>query len=309
MATLSLAPLRVAARLPLVGIGARRRAVLAERGRAAQAAAAEFASAAALDLLESPEMQRSIDRALRGPLVDSVAHSMAEHQTIERAASPVVTTPEFERLVLEAVESKVTAEVTLRMVESPEIRRALTRQTATVFGTLLDRIVAAAARVDDALAGLVRRPFQLAPPVRPSPFGGISLRGLALGIDLALVESVVLVTVALLALINSLAGGLGAAWVLGTVIASSVAVVAGAYLTFFWTVAGQTPGMSLMRLRVVDARGERPGLGRSLVRLFGLWLAIVPLFGGVLPILFDSRRRGVQDFLARTTVERITRGD
>jgi uncharacterized RDD family membrane protein YckC len=48
--------------------------------------------------------------------------------------------------------------------------------------------------------------------------------------------------------------------------------------------------------------GRRPGLGRSLARLVGLALAIVPLFAGFLPVLFDRRRRGLQDLLAGTVV-------
>jgi uncharacterized RDD family membrane protein YckC len=110
-----------------------------------------------------------------------------------------------------------------------------------------------------------------------------------------------------IALIDALVGGLGPGWVLGVVLGGGFLVAAGAYLVFFWTAAGQTPGMSLMRLRVVDTRGDPPRLGRALVRLVGLWVAIVPLFGGFVPILFDGRRRGIQDFLARTTVERVPR--
>jgi hypothetical protein len=38
------------------------------------------------------------------------------------------------------------------------------------------------------------------------------------------------------------------------------------------------------------------------VRCIGVVLAALPLFAGFVPILFDSRRRGFQDWLARTTV-------
>ena len=48
--------------------------------------------------------------------------------------------------------------------------------------------------------------------------------------------------------------------------------------------------------------GSPPSVGRALVRLVGLVLAIVPLFAGFLPVLFDRRRRGLQDYLARTVV-------
>jgi uncharacterized RDD family membrane protein YckC len=60
--------------------------------------------------------------------------------------------------------------------------------------------------------------------------------------------------------------------------------------------------MRVMSLRVVDRSGRRLRLWRSLVRLIGLALAIIPLFAGFLPVLVDSRRRALQDFLAGTVV-------
>jgi len=46
-----------------------------------------------------------------------------------------------------------------------------------------------------------------------------------------------------------------------------------------------------------------PGLGRAIVRTVGLALAIIPLFAGFLPALFDERRRALPDYLAGTTVD------
>ena len=65
--------------------------------------------------------------------------------------------------------------------------------------------------------------------------------------------------------------------------------------------------MRAMRLRVVTADGTPPSLWRAFVRLIGLLLAIVPLFAGFLPILFDARRRGLPDYLARTVVLYVDR--
>src|SRR5262249_58314605 len=81
-------------------------------------------------------------------------------------------------------------------------------------------------------------------------------------------------------------------------------IILGAYLVFFWHVTGQTPGMRLMSLRVVDRQGGRLRFWRSLVRLIGLGLAIVPLCAGFLPVLFDRQRRALQDFIAGTVVRK-----
>jgi uncharacterized RDD family membrane protein YckC len=106
----------------------------------------------------------------------------------------------------------------------------------------------------------------------------------------------------LAALVASLVGGLRPEWLVGALLASGWMLLAGAYFVLFWSAAGQTPGMRLLRLRVRGPNGDAPAIGRSVVRLIGLVLAIVPLFAGFLPVLFNERRRGLPDFLAGTVV-------
>lgn len=74
------------------------------------------------------------------------------------------------------------------------------------------------------------------------------------------------------------------------------------YFVFFWSTTGQTPGARVMQIKVVTARGERVKPRRSLMRCLGVVLAALPLFAGFVPILFTSRRRGFQDWLANTLV-------
>jgi uncharacterized RDD family membrane protein YckC len=80
-------------------------------------------------------------------------------------------------------------------------------------------------------------------------------------------------------------------------------VVVATYFVLFWSTAGQTPGMRLLRIRV-RSRSDRaaPSVSRSVVRFVGLLLAIVPLFAGFIPVLFSKERRGLPDFLAGTVV-------
>ena len=132
---------------------------------------------------------------------------------------------------------------------------------------------------------------------------GIATRGLALAVDAAIANLIVLVLAALLGLIGSLIGGhLRPEWLAVVLAAAGWALIVGGYFTLFWSTTGQTPGMRLMRLRVVTYNGERLHLFRALIRLGGLILAIIPFFAGFLPVLFDERRRALQDRLARTLV-------
>jgi uncharacterized RDD family membrane protein YckC len=108
---------------------------------------------------------------------------------------------------------------------------------------------------------------------------------------------------AVLALVASLVGGDLQFETLGRILAAIAwAAVVGFYFVLFWSTTGQTPGMRLMGLRVLDPSGGHPGLVRSMVRLIGLVLCIIPLFAGFLTVLVDDRRRAVLDMLAGTVV-------
>jgi uncharacterized RDD family membrane protein YckC len=72
------------------------------------------------------------------------------------------------------------------------------------------------------------------------------------------------------------------------------------YCTLFWALAGRTPGMSLLGLRVVGIRRAPLSWPAALVR--AVVLAYFPL-GGVWALV-DRRGQAVHDKLARTVVVR-----
>jgi len=136
----------------------------------------------------------------------------------------------------------------------------------------------------------------------PVPYAGLVSRAVALAIDVLLVQLVVFTGGAVIALAGSLVGDLQFDTTGKVLAAGAWALTVSTYFVLFWSTAGQTPGMRLMDLRVSTAGGEHPGVWRSIVRLVGLALAIIPLFAGFLPVLVDDRRRGLHDFLAGTVV-------
>jgi uncharacterized RDD family membrane protein YckC len=121
-------------------------------------------------------------------------------------------------------------------------------------------------------------------------------------IDAALVQLGFAVLAGAIALVAALAGGAHAGWIAGTLAGAGWLVVGALYFAAFWAGTGQTPGMRVVRLRVLTASGSRLSLLRALVRFAGLILAIAPLFLGFLPVPFDRRRRALPDFLAGTVV-------
>lgn len=138
---------------------------------------------------------------------------------------------------------------------------------------------------------------------RPVPYAGVATRAIALAIDVGIAQVIVFAGGAVLALIASLVGGDLKLQTLERVLAACAwAAVVGAYFVLFWSTAGQTPGMRVMGVRLTTYDGRYPGVARSVLRLIGLGLAIIPLFLGFVPALLDARRRALQDFMAGTVV-------
>jgi uncharacterized RDD family membrane protein YckC len=136
------------------------------------------------------------------------------------------------------------------------------------------------------------------------PYAGLVTRTIALAVDAAIVTVVLAVTGVILGLairvVTPGENSVGAGAVLAAV--GTWWIVMGAYLVACWRLAGQTPGMRVMRLEVVTTHGERLSVRRGIVRLAGMVLAALPFLLGYALILVDDRRQGLHDKLARTFV-------
>jgi uncharacterized RDD family membrane protein YckC len=78
--------------------------------------------------------------------------------------------------------------------------------------------------------------------------------------------------------------------------------VVGAYAFIFWSFAGQTPGMMLMGLRIVNRTGGHATIGKSFLRLIGFVISIAFFFLGFAWILIDDKREGWHDKIAGTYI-------
>jgi uncharacterized RDD family membrane protein YckC len=136
-----------------------------------------------------------------------------------------------------------------------------------------------------------------------TPYAGIVTRIVALAVDAAALTVGFAVTSGVVGLILSLFTAVEVSSPGAVVgVAGGWTIVVAGYFVLFWTLAGETPGMRLMRMRVVNEHGESPGLWRSALRLVGAVLAAIPFFAGYLLVLVDDRRRGLHDMIARTVV-------
>jgi uncharacterized RDD family membrane protein YckC len=278
--------------------------------RVAARASRDQLAAAADDVLV-PELTRLIDRAFATRLPEEIAQSAVRHQVVERVVAELVASGALDRAVENALASAHTSELTERVlrsdqmrraisevVESPELRAALTRQTTGLAEELVGSIRTRAVELDNRIERVVRR----RPRAAPTSFAGVATRAIALAVDAAVILLIFASLAALFALITSLVGTLRPQSLVAVLLASGWALLASGYFVLFWSGAGQTPGMRLFRLRLYGRSGRPPSLGRAVLRAVGTLIAIVPLFAGYLPVLFDERRRGLPDFLAGTVV-------
>ena len=263
------------------------------------------------DVLTAPELARVLDRALAGPLPEELARSLVRHRVIERVVDELVRSGELERLVTAALASPRTLEATDRVLaseqmqhaldhvaSSPELREAVQKQTTGLAEEVVGDLRETAARLDDRAERVVSRRVR---PARARE-AGIVTRALALATDAGITLVAYMAVVGLASLVASLVGTLRPAWLAGLLLTAAWALIVVPYFVLFWSTAGQTPGMRFLRLRLHRLDGSALSVGRALVRVVGLALAIVPLFAGFVPVLFSDRRRGLPDYLAGTVV-------
>lgn len=258
-----------------------------------------------------PELSRIADRAMAGDLPEELARSIANHHVLERMAATLSENGALDSAVERALDSQQTKETVDRLVKSDafrqaikdvvasrEVRTALAEQSSGMAEDLAADIRRRAAELDARAEARVRR----RPQPRDSVFAGLATRGIVLIVDAFAIAVIFAVLAGLVALVSYLVGGFRPTWLVETLLGAGWALVGGTYLVLFWSGAGRTPGMQVMHVRVRDRSGEPPSIGRAIVRAVVTWLSIVPLFLGYVTVLFDDRRRGLPDIVARTEV-------
>jgi uncharacterized RDD family membrane protein YckC len=272
-------PVRIIVRGPLAPIAVRMEREASRAGVEARVqvrTAAEEATGAAL---KAPELERMLDIAFEGPLPDAVAR---------RVVDLVLEGPELERVVE-------------HVAASPVVRNAVARQTTSFADEVAEHIRVRCVEGDDLVEQKVRSLFRRRPRAVAELYGGVVTRSIAFVVDLMLAAVAFLGGGAVGVLILSIFGSpsrviqavaLSVWWFLATA----------TYFVVFWSAIGQTPGMRVMRERVVGPAGRPPSVLRSLLRFVVLTFGVILLGVTIVLMLFDERRRGLHDILAGTVV-------
>ncbi|MFL5892967.1 MAG: RDD family protein [Solirubrobacterales bacterium] len=292
-------PLPLGARLLGGGArGARRMAQAAGVNRAVEVAAEE----AIVTALQSPAVERAVVRVLQGPAVEEAMRGALESPAVERALIDAVDSQLLDKVWQRVLASDEAQKLVERIAEAPEVRAAITSQGVGFLDDIRREIGKVARRIDGGIERVVRRVFRRAQRSEPTECAGAFTRVLAFALDVGALNLAFIAISALVAFVASLvfpsdatapALAVGAfAWVLAGAV----------YLVSFWSLLGQTPGMSIVGIRVVAPGQQRVSLRLSIRRLFGLAVAVIPLGLGFAGILFSQRRRGLEDVLGHTEV-------
>jgi hypothetical protein len=158
-ARVAMVPVALAVRTPVIGAALRGTAAqLASEGGDARRAA-----------------MRRLDRTVAGVDLDAALTAVLEHPQTRELIDALATNPAFERLVADALESRLTVELTDRVLQgpvmqhaiehlanSPELRQVVAEQSAGMAEQAMDGVRRRSVVLDDAaertVRGWLRRP-------------------------------------------------------------------------------------------------------------------------------------------------------
>jgi uncharacterized RDD family membrane protein YckC len=257
-------------------------------------------------------------RALTSAVAERVAEILIEEGVVERTVDRALSDPGTERAAIKVIDSELLDEITARLLASnemqliieriatsPEVRSAITSQGVGLIDDLRRALAEQARRADLVVERPFRRLARHPPRTESPPYAGFVTRLLALALDGALFNGILLAVTALVAALANALGGAEGPDPLAAALAGSAAWLGGAglYLVGFWTLVGQTPGMRFLGIELRRADGRaRLSLGRSLRRLAGMAIGAIPFFAGYLASLLSERRRALHDRFADSVV-------
>jgi uncharacterized RDD family membrane protein YckC len=265
--------------------------------RAVEVAAEEAIVAA----VESEAVERAMARVLQGPIVEDAVQGALESDAVKKALLEAMDSELVDEVWRRLLASEEAQQLVERIAEAPEVRAAISAQGAGLLGDVSRTVGKLARRLDDSFERLARRiVFRRRRAVASDHAGAVS-RALALALDGVIVNLSFTAAVAVATLVvNAFGAGGGSASNFAIAVGSTAWLsLGGFYLVAFWSLAGQTPGMRFLGIRL--SVGRLP-FRRSVKRLVGLGLATMTFGIGLLGIVFGERRRGWQDRFADTDV-------
>ena len=256
---------------------------------------------AIVSAVESEAVERAIARVLQGPVIEEAVQDVLDSAAVKKAILETLDSELVDEVWRRLLASQQTQQLVERIAEAPEVRAAIASQGVGLLGDIGRQIAKLARDLDNTVERIVRRLFFRRRRPLPTNRAGAVTRGVAMVIDAVIVNLFFTVIAGAATLLATFFGGSGEGVPRGAIAAGSFVwlVVVGGYLVCFWSLAGQTPGMRFLGIRLSE---RRLPLRRSIRRLIGLGLSVITFGIGFLGIVFGESRRGWADRMGHTEV-------
>jgi uncharacterized RDD family membrane protein YckC len=272
------------------------------------------ASATGFDAAVETATEEAIVRALESPAVERAIVRVLESDAAQDAFGRTLSSPAVERAAVRVLDSELVDVVWDRLLASdeaqklveriaaaPEVRAAIASQGAGLVSDIGRQVRKIADRLDGAVERTVRR-LVGKPRTAPVDSVGLVTRAIAFVIDGAILNGLFLLTAAVITALFGSDGVSTAGWVFG---AAAWIFFGGLYLFTFWSLAGQTPGMRFLSIRIEHAGSRVLGPRVARRRLFGTAVSLIPFGLGFLGVITRDDQRGFHDRHADTDVVRV----
>ncbi len=244
--------------------------------------------------LRSPAVIRAIERAVEEHAADFNQGSDEVAAVVRR----VLESEAADQVWSQVLESEQAQKLVERVAKAPEVRAAITAQGAGLVTDIGIRLTKITEDLDDRLERVVRRNNADS----ETDQAGLATRVVAGAVDLGLLFGAYSI---ISGVIGSVVGNIFGQTPSTAAIAVLIVLgflVGGAVFATFWSLAGQTPGMRFLSIRIVHDGSSELGLKRSTRRVLGVLLSLLPAGLGFFAILRDPQRRAWHDRIAHTEV-------
>jgi uncharacterized RDD family membrane protein YckC len=250
------------------------------------------------------QAQRAADLTGLDEAVEDALLRALESGAVERAIVQALDSEMSDRVWEHLLESEKVQLLIERIAEAPEIRAAMAAQGIGLVQDLGRQVTRVTRTLDNLIETVARRLLRRPARTAPAPQAGAVTRALAFVLDLLLLNGTVLLASGLIAvLVSAISPGDESLSAPALVLGASTWLALGAiYFLTFWALAGQTPAMRFMEIRLDLNGAPAIGLRRAARRLVGFVLAAIPFGLGFVGVVTNERRRGFQDRLADTEV-------
>jgi uncharacterized RDD family membrane protein YckC len=259
------------------------------------------AEEAIVSAVESEAVERAIARVLEGPVIEEAVQGALDSTQVKKAILETLDSELVDEVWKRLLAGPQVQQMVERIAEAPEVRAAIASQSIGLLGDIGRQIAKLARDLDNTVERVVRRIFFRRRRPLPTSRAGAVTRGAAFAIDAVIVNLFFTVIAGAATLLVTFFGGSGNGVPKGAVAVGSFfwLVVVGTYLVGFWSLAGQTPGMRFLGIRLNQ---KRLPLRRSIKRLIGMGLSVITFGIGFLGIVFGESRRSWADRMGRTEV-------